>query len=85
MFWNSEVQRGDEAARYLMATQQKILDTYRASNSPEDIEKDSSILAHLVRCPFPTDAERCADMLAFMIAGHDTIAFSLVVSWKIRR
>jgi hypothetical protein len=61
-----------------MAAQQRILEKYRASNSPEDIAKDSSILAHLVRCPYPTDGERCADMLAHMVAGHDTTAYSLV-------
>eukprot|EP01036_Dinobryon_divergens_P024387 gene24387-32834_t len=79
MFWSSEVQRGDAAARYLMAAQQRILEKYRASNSPEDIAKDSSILAHLVRCPYPSDGERCADMLTHMVAGHDTTAYSL--SW----
>ena len=78
MFWNKEVQRGAAAARYLMAAQQKILDQYRANHSSEELSKDPSILAHLIRCPFPSDLDRCADMFSFMLAGHDTSAFSMV-------
>ena len=79
MFWNKEVQRGAAAAHYLMTAQQKILDQYRASHSSEELSKDPSILAHLIRCPFPSDLDRCSDMFSHMNGGYDTTGYSLVV------
>ena len=64
-----------------MSYQQEILNRYRTTHSEEETEKDFSILGHLIRSPFKSDHERCADMLMYMIAGHDTSAYSL--AWTI--
>jgi cytochrome P450 len=33
-------------------------------------------MAHLVKTPYKSDMERCADMTIFTVAGHDTTSFS---------
>ena len=81
MFWNTDLRRAKLAGEKIRAAQSKILDNYRASMTPEEIAKDSSILAHIVRGPYKSDKERCAEMTVFMIAGHDTTSYSL--SWII--
>jgi cytochrome P450 len=78
MFWNKEVIRGKVAANMLVKSQQDLLNKYRCEKSPAEIEKDQSILGHLVRSPYPSDKERCADMTTLMIAGHDT---SYTLAW----
>ena len=77
MFWNTDLRRAKLAGEKIRAAQSKILDNYRASMTPEEIAKDSSILAHIVRGPYKSDKERCADMTLFMIAGHDTTSYTL--------
>jgi cytochrome P450 len=77
LFWNKEVRRGIAAAIRIEKSQQTILDAYRARKSSEEIEKDNSILGHLVRSPYVSDRERCADMTMFMVAGHDTTSHTL--------
>jgi cytochrome P450 len=77
MVWNEEVQRGKEAVTYLMNLQQKILDEYRSKHSSVELVKDLSVLGHIHRGAYRSDRERCADMLTFIIGGHDTTAFSL--------
>ena len=79
MFWNAEVKRAKAATIILEDSQRKILSDYRLKKSPEEISKDPSILGHLVRSPYVTDKERCADMTTMMVAGHDTTAYS--ISW----
>ena len=81
MFWNTDLRRAKLAGEKIRAAQSKILDNYRASMTPEEIAKDSSILGHIVRGPYKSDRERCAEMTVFMIAGHDTTSYSL--SWII--
>lgn len=34
-------------------------------------------MAHLIKTPYKSEKERCADMTMFMMAGHDTTAFSI--------
>ena len=76
-FWNKEILEAQKASKYMFAAQQKILDNYRATKSAEEIENDTSILGHLVLSPYPSDKERCADMVIFFIAGHDTTGYTL--------
>ena len=77
MFWSKEVIRGREAAVTIEKSQQDLLNKYRSEKSPDEIEKDQSILGHLVRSPYPSDTERCADMTTLMIAGQDTTSYTL--------
>ena len=77
MFWNKEVIRGKVAAVNIEKAQQDLLNKYRSEKSPEEIEKDQSILGHLVRSPYASDRTRCADMTTLMIAGHDTTSYTL--------
>lgn len=77
MFWNAEVIKGKAAAATVEKSQQDLLNKYRSEKSSAEIEKDQSILGHLVRSPYPSDKERCADMTTLMIAGHDTSSYTL--------
>jgi cytochrome P450 len=77
MFWNKEVIRGKVAANTIERSQQDLLNKYRCEKSPAEIEKDQSILGHLVRSPYASDKERCADMTTLIIAGHDTSSYTL--------
>ena len=79
MFWNAEVKQAKAAAVILEDSQRKLLADYRHKKSPEEISKDPSILGHLVRSPYKSEKERCADMTTLMIAGHETTAYTL--SW----
>ena len=77
MFWNKEGRQGKAAAATIEKSSQELLNKYRSEKSPEEIEKDQSILGHLVRSPYVSDKERCADMTTLMIAGHDTTSYTL--------
>ena len=81
MFWDTDLHRARKAVLLVEAAQRKLLDNYRASKTASEIAEDCSILAHLVRTPYPSDTERCADMSIFMIAGHETTANTL--AWTI--
>jgi cholesterol 24(S)-hydroxylase len=81
MFWLKEQKEAKVAAQRIYQCQQKLLDNYRANNTPEQIEKGVSIMAHLLKTPYRSDIERCADMTTFTVAGHDTSSFS--VAWTI--
>ena len=72
MFWSKEVIRGKEAANTIEKSQQDLLNKYRSEKTSDEIEKDQSILGHLVRTPYASDKDRCAEMTTLMIAGHDT-------------
>ena len=77
MFWNKEVRLGKATSANIAKSQQDLLNKYRSEKSPAEIEKDQSILGHLVRSPYASDKERCADMTILMIAGHDTSSYTL--------
>ena len=77
MFWNKDVREATVACKFIEKSQLDILTYYRATHTPEQIEKDQGILAHLVRSPYPNDTMRCADMTVFMIAGQDTTSNSM--------
>ena len=77
MFWNKDVIRGKAAAATIEKEQQSLLNKYRTEKSPEEIEKDQSILGHLVRSPYASDQERCSDMTTLMIGGHETSSYTL--------
>ena len=79
MFWRKEYKAAKEGAAQIAKVGQRILDRYRETHSAEEIELDSSIIGHLVRSPYPTEAARVADVTIFMLAGHDTTAYQ--VSW----
>jgi cytochrome P450 len=81
MFWLKEQREAKAAALRAYHCQKKLLDNYRANNTPEEIEKSVSIMAHLIKTPYKSDMERCADMTVFTVAGHDTTSFS--IAWNI--
>lgn len=77
-FWHPEVIEAKAAARRLMHFAQRILDVYRASGRcGHDAD---SLIAHLSNNQmYPSDRERCADVLTYLVAGHDTTGYTL--SW----
>jgi cytochrome P450 len=76
--WNGEPARAALGKKRLREFTQNILDKYRATHTKEETESDTSVLAHLVRGPYESDEARCADMIVFIIAGHDTTAYTIV-------
>ena len=72
MFWNDDVRRGNAAAITIEKSQQFLLDSYRNKRTAAEIEKDHSILGHLVRSPYASDRERCADMTMMMVSSART-------------
>ena len=81
MFWNAEVRQAKVAAVVLDDAQRKLLADYRLKKSPEEISKDTSLIGHLVRSPYKSDKERCADMTMLLVAGLDSTAYT--ISWII--
>jgi len=79
--WNKEVREADRAARSLERLGQKLLDNYRATHTEEQLKADQSVLAYLIRSPYPSDRERIGDITTFLVAGHDTTGYQL--SWTI--
>jgi cytochrome P450 len=79
--WNGEPERAEAANKKMREFAQGILDNYRSTHTAQEMEADTSILAHLLRSPYETDEARCADMVVFLIAGHDTTSFTL--AWTI--
>ena len=81
MFWNAEVRQAKVASVVLDDAQRKLLADYRLKKSPEEILKDTSLIGHLVRSPYKSDKERCADMTMLLVAGLDSTAYT--ISWII--
>jgi cytochrome P450 len=77
MFWNKNLMNAKENALRLYQCQKKLLDNYRANNTPEEVEDGVSIMAHLLKTPYKSDMERCADMTTFLVAGHDTTSYTV--------
>ncbi len=49
MIFNREYQRAQQSVKYLDNLVLRICDNYRATHTAEEIEKDTSILGHLIR------------------------------------
>lgn len=79
MFWDPELRRARAARERILDVNTKLLAAYRQRHTKEEAEADTSILGHIVRGPYRSDAERSAEMTAFLIGGNDTSA--LTVSW----
>jgi len=78
MFWNPEVQRARQAVDWLVGLATRIIHQYRKSHTPKDISTGSSLLAHLLRNDnYPDDGARAADVIVFLVGGHDTTANTL--------
>eukprot|EP00669_Euglena_mutabilis_P001861 TRINITY_DN12446_c0_g1_i1.p2 TRINITY_DN12446_c0_g1~~TRINITY_DN12446_c0_g1_i1.p2 ORF type:complete len:263 (+),score=60.51 TRINITY_DN12446_c0_g1_i1:723-1511(+) len=78
MFWNAEVRRAQQAADWMMALALRIIRQYRSTRTPEEIANSPSILAQLLRNDnYPDDEARAAEVIVFLIGGHDTTANTL--------
>lgn len=77
LYWNKDVMEAKVSSLEIKKFQQGLLDSYRSKKTPTEMEKDPSILGHLVRTAYPSDDERCADMTTFILAGHDTTAYTM--------
>jgi cytochrome P450 len=81
MIWDPKMKRAHQSEKFLDGLCYKILAKYRSTHTPEEIENDTSILGHLVRCPYKNDEHLVVDMLAFLFAGHDTS--SITIAWTL--
>ena len=78
---DSDGRRAYEAYDKILSICSTILSDYKAERTEDEIAKDTSILGHIVRCPYLTEAERLEDMYGFIIAGYETTAVSL--TWAV--
>jgi len=75
-FWHPEVVEAKAAAHRLMLFAQRILDAFRGSDA--GARDADSLIAHLCNNQmYRSDRERCADVVMYLTAGHDTTGFSL--------
>ena len=81
MIWDPKIKRAHQAAVYIESLCQKILTKYRSRHTQEEMEQDTSILGHLVRCPYENDEHRYLDMITFLFGGHDTSA--ITIAWTL--
>ena len=77
MFWNTEIRQAESSSQRIRSVAEKILSEYRMKRSPEEIATDPSILGHIARGPYSSDAERYAEMITFLVAGHDTTGMTM--------
>jgi cytochrome P450 len=74
------VRRSERAAGRLFLFARRILEAYRAQ--PAEARVPATIVALIdANSGYASDDERCADLLVFLIAGHDTTAFS--IAWTL--
>jgi cytochrome P450 len=77
-FWwaFADGRKGHAARGRTLAFCAKLLEHYRSL--PEGARRADSIIGRIDANPtYPSDAQRYADILAFLVAGHDTTALSL--------
>lgn len=80
LFWNRELRQANAHRSVIKDMLMKMVSTYRANHSTEEEEEtnpDTSIMGHLMRHRYRSDIDRISDLYAFIIAGHETTAFSL--------
>eukprot|EP00960_Hanusia_phi_P056604 763321-Hanusia_phi.AAC.2 len=75
MLFLPSVVRAKKASKELMNLAQRVLDFYRSQKSDDD----TCLISFLNRNQYPDDRAICADIVTFMIGGHDTSAYTL--SW----
>ena len=78
---DSDGRRAYEAYDKILSICGTILSDYKAERTEDEIAKDTSILGHIVRCPYLTEAERLEDMYGFVLGGYETTAVSL--TWAV--
>ena len=83
-FWNKEVREAARAARSLERLGQKLLDTYRATHTEEQLKADQTVLAYLIRSPYPSDRERVGDITTFLLVRgrtpHATLSHGFIAN-----
>jgi cytochrome P450 len=81
MFWRKSQIEAKAWALRICRFQQRLLDNYRVTNTLEKTEKGVSIMDHLLRAPYKSHREKCADMTAFLSAEYETTAYSC--AWSV--
>lgn len=78
-----EAREAKKAAARLMGIASEVLQSFRerraaATKEADRAAMDASILGMLVNnASYADDLERCSDVLAFLVAGHDTTGYTL--------
>jgi cytochrome P450 len=74
--YHGQIQRAKQAAKNVQAVAQKILETYR--NKSNTNHSTGTVIECIDRNDeYANDQERIADILVFLVGGHDTTAYSL--------
>jgi cytochrome P450 len=88
MFWKKEVKEGAEACRRLTEIGRQVLHMYKSAHSgkPEgescDIGKETQkfggelIISRIANFNYPSEDHAVADILIFILAGHETSAYT---------
>lgn len=74
MFWDSGVQRANEARKKFIGFGASILEAYQSNkfNLAADPNHDKTIMSHIMRHEYPSEEHRISDILVFLVAGHET-------------
>ncbi|KAL7542129.1 hypothetical protein ACHAXR_011544, partial [Thalassiosira sp. AJA248-18] len=77
--FTSERRRAQAAVKYLRKTVQHIMTTYR--NKKEHLNTGTIIQLVMESDAFPTEEEKLAQLMEFLLVGHDTTAYN--ISWTL--
>ena len=90
MFWNKTMQRSEQACTTMKAIAEEVLALSRArgkghstttADSKEETGGEPSttgyIMHRILEHDYPSDAHRVSEIISFIVAGHETSAFTL--------
>ena len=80
MFWDRGVRAADQALEKVRQLGTAMLHAARSQDQHQRSLlhcDDKSIMGHILRNDYPSDEHRVADIIVFMIAGHETTAHTL--------
>jgi len=78
--WSSRAMKSRRAGKELMRIAKELMAEYRRTHA-ESLDTDTSILAHILRCPYPSEDDRAADVVILLIGGHDTTGYT--IAWTL--
>lgn len=78
--WSPRAMRARRAGKELMRVAKELMGEYRRVHA-ETLDTDTSILAHILRGPYPSEEDRAADVVILLIGGHDTTGYT--IAWTL--
>lgn len=92
LYWTQAYKRSEQACAQMKQIAEQVLSMYRSRMSTEsqpigNVERESdmiptdgskgSIMRRIIEHDYPSDAHRISEIISFIVAGHETSAFTL--------